>query len=383
MEFASSSRDIMRSEAANLLDQRGQSPLNYAVQRGHNSAINWLCGQGAIVDDRSVFTAAVEGHVSCLKSLLHRGGNPNARAYNLLTDECEDETALWDTCGQGLEDVVQVLLDAGADPDELSPPTPDLIEIWEYPTPAFVAACFGGSRHIVETLFLQTKDLHLYLDYCLDAAILRGHEAVIRFLLPKLSPVDQKSEREERFLSMAMCLNLSSSIVELLLDSFGSSADLVVHLGKDGPPLSIIEVPYYYENRETVQMLLMRGATPPNRMLLTATKRNDAILLEKFLQRDVDMTMSLHTAAKYGSLQAAKLLIAKGVAIDGTDGQSKTPLIIAAESGFAEMVKLLLENGASTEARDDRGNNARISAGAKGHAHAVRALDEFALKMKN
>ncbi|KAI4674610.1 uncharacterized protein J4E88_008347 [Alternaria novae-zelandiae] len=131
-----------------------------------------------------------------------------------------------------------------------------------------------------------------------------------------------------------------------------------------------------------IEMLLKRGATPTNSMILTATETDDASLLELFLQRDVDMSMSFHVVAKHGSLQAEKLLIAKGVAINGTNGQKKTPLIIAAENGFAELVELLLKNGVSLETKDKGDKNTRMRAEAGGHADVVQVIDDWALKMK-
>ncbi|KAI4622086.1 hypothetical protein J4E83_004825 [Alternaria metachromatica] len=373
--------DMPRSDVVNLLGLRGQSPLNHATQRGHKDAIAWLCDQGATIDDKSVFTAAAEGHTSVLKYLLDRGGSPNVRACNIWTGKSEEETALWDACGQGLEDVVHVLLDAGADTDALSLPS-CLYEAFGVPTPAFVAACFGGSLKLVETLLSRTKDLHLYLDYGLEYAIGYGHEDVIRFLLPRISTVGHQSEREKRFLYFALASNVSSSIVELLLDSFRSSADLVVRLHNDGSSSRMIELAFLLKSHETLQMLLKRGAMPTTKMLRIATETDDASLLELFLQRDVDMSMSLHIAAKHGSLQAAKLLVAKGVAINGTNGQKKTPLIIAAENGFAKVVEMLLENGASSKTKDKGGKNARMRAEAGGHAGVVQVIDDWALRAK-
>ncbi|KAI4639909.1 hypothetical protein J4E93_008708 [Alternaria ventricosa] len=231
MVYFSTFPDVPRSIVVNLfVNPAGQSLLNYAAHGGHENVVIWLCDRGATVDDRSVFAAAIEGHAGVLKALLDRGGRPKVRAYNPSTKKYENETALWDACGQGLEDVAHVLLDAGADPDELNP-------------------------------------------------------------------------------------------------------------------------------------------APPN-------------LIEMLLKREVDMTMSLHIAAKHGSLRAAKLLIANGVEINGTDEQGKTPLIVAAESGFAEVLELLLKNGASAEIADRDGNDARMSAEAKGHAHVVRVIDECAVKME-
>ena len=235
---------------------------------------------------------------------------------------------------------------------------------------------------LVEILLSRTKDLHLYLDYGLESAIMRGHEDVIRFLLPRISTVGHQSEREMKFLLRAVVSNVSSSVVELLLDSFGSSADLVVRLGNTGLPWRMIEVAFHFRNHDTLQMLLKRGATPTTSMLRIATETDNASLLELFLQRDLDMNMSLHVAAKHGSLQAARLLVAKGVAINGTNGQKKTPLIIAAEHGFAKIVEMLLQNGASPKTKDKGGKNARMRAEVEGHADVVQVIDDWAFKVK-
>ncbi|KAI4634256.1 uncharacterized protein J4E87_001428 [Alternaria ethzedia] len=400
MESFSTVPGIPRSDIVNRVDLREESPLNYATEGGHQDAITWLCDREVTMDDRSVFSAAAEGHASVLKYFLDHGGNPNVRARNFRTGKSEDETALWDTCGQGLEDVVHVLLNAGADTNALSPPS-DLYEFWGVPTPAFVTACFGGSMQLVEILLTRTKDLHLYLDYGLEAAIMRGHEDVIRFLLPRISTLGHQSEREKKLLYSALRFQASSSIVEPLLDFFRSSADLVVRFGNDGLPWRMIEFPFlgllreeilcetekYHipknlNSHETLQMLLKRGATPTTRMLRIVTEKDDVSLLELFLKRDVDMSMSLHVAAKHGSFQAAKLLIAKGVAINGTNGQKKTPLIIAAENGFAKIVELLLQNGASPKTKDKGDKNARMRAEAGGHADVVQVIDDWALKVK-
>ncbi|KAI4703684.1 hypothetical protein J4E89_009907 [Alternaria sp. Ai002NY15] len=169
-----------------------------------------------------------------------------------------------------------------------------------------------------------------------------------------------------------------TSVLKYLLDR----GDSVVRLHNDGSSSRMIELAFLLKSHETLQILLKRGAMPTTKMLRIATETDDASLLELFLQRDVDMSMSLHIAAKHGSLQAAKLLVAKGVAINGTNGQKKTPLIIAAENGFAKVVEMLLENGASSKTKDKGGKNARMRAEAGGHAGVVQVIDDWALRAK-
>ena len=63
-------------------------------------------------------------------------------------------------------------------------------------------------------------------------------------------------------------------------------------------------------------------------------------------------------ACYIGQLEAAKLLLAKGAAIDAPDHAGSTPLMLAAENGRDETVKFLIAAGASLDAKDSEGRTA-------------------------
>ncbi|MBR7109855.1 MAG: ankyrin repeat domain-containing protein, partial [Akkermansia sp.] len=74
-----------------------------------------------------------------------------------------------------------------------------------------------------------------------------------------------------------------------------------------------------------------------------------------------DEVSPLHVAAKYGSVEAARLLLAAGVNPNVVDKQGNTPLMLAVASGGEnayDMVSLLLAHGANPALRNNVGKAA-------------------------
>jgi hypothetical protein len=67
---------------------------------------------------------------------------------------------------------------------------------------------------------------------------------------------------------------------------------------------------------------------------------------------------SVQAAVKVGDLGTVKSLLDKGAAVDETDDQGATPLMLATALGRADIVRLLLEHGADPNATDRSGQTA-------------------------
>lgn len=105
-----------------------------------------------------------------------------------------------------------------------------------------------------------------------------------------------------------------------------------------------IEVPSYIDS------IIVR---PQNSSILE--EQTHSPLKIKFGKSWYPLGTALHTAAAYGELDSAKLLLAHGANVNNQNTEFSTPLHHAAAQDRADMVKLLLDEGADIEARDHWG----------------------------
>jgi ankyrin repeat protein len=117
---------------------------------------------------------------------------------------------------------------------------------------------------------------------------------------------------------------------------------------------------------------------------LDAARRGDVPTMLRCLEKGVAATVkdatgrsALHFAVRDArSLDAAKVLLAKGLAADEGDGMGRTPLMEAAGNGDVAIVSWLLEQKASVTARDAQGQTPLYKAVLGGHLAAARRLLE-------
>jgi len=81
-------------------------------------------------------------------------------------------------------------------------------------------------------------------------------------------------------------------------------------------------------------------------------------------------------AVEKGDVVAVRRLLDNGAALESTDANGATPLILAAENANSAMVKLLLEKGANLAAEDQNRETPLIHAARNGSAEIVEALVE-------
>jgi len=153
-----------------------------------------------------------------------------------------------------------------------------------------------------------------------------------------------------------------------------------------------------FKHHDTVLLLLQRGASPiyPNTSKLTASILNDAIakrwmdVFKLALDRGADpngvptdQISPLCVAVAMGNVEAARLLLDKGAAIDaqGFDWMDQerrrhkmTALMVAAQIGNLPLVNLLLRKGASLRAVDQSGDMPLTWAAESGNVAVARRL---------
>ena len=87
-----------------------------------------------------------------------------------------------------------------------------------------------------------------------------------------------------------------------------------------------------------------------------------------------DANGDLRDAAKDGEVEKLHDALTKGADLETTDGERKTPLLIAAEKGHWEVIQILIEMGADLEAKDVDGSTAFMLAEKNEHANLAELL---------
>ncbi|GAA0157728.1 scaffold/adaptor protein [Lithospermum erythrorhizon] len=111
------------------------------------------------------------------------------------------------------------------------------------------------------------------------------------------------------------------------------------------------------------------------------------VMLEFALEKENNSSagfLALHCAARYGNLDAVKLLTSRGYDVNSFDGEDYTPLMLAAREGHGQMCKLLISRGACCDIKNARGETALLLAkkmNIKNNDAVSVILDELAQRL--
>ncbi|PQE14382.1 multiple ankyrin repeats single kh domain-containing protein [Rutstroemia sp. NJR-2017a BBW] len=136
---------------ANAHGEEYGNALTAAAYDGTLDILKLLLDHGADVnseDGWALQTAAAEGHVDIVKELLIRGANVNARTSN---PNFPQRTALYGACELGWDEIVDILLEHGADPNLGGGEN-------DYP---ILAAARNGESEIINKLILAHADVNV------------------------------------------------------------------------------------------------------------------------------------------------------------------------------------------------------------------------------
>ncbi|XP_003561632.1 ankyrin repeat domain-containing protein 65-like [Brachypodium distachyon] len=299
------------------------------------------CFVGATVAARLVAAGAVEA----LREVLDRS-DPSWRAADAAVDE-SGSTLLDLAVGLGRADIVQVLLEYGADADKPS----------RGRTPLENAAASGEC--LIAELLLANGATPAGSDALHEAAA-AGHSDVLKLLLGK----------QQQPASAASPTSSSSA-------SFSGSFASIDAAGRDG--------------KTALRLAAEAGCRDAVKSLLAAGARADA-------RCGADGGTALHAAARRGDEAVARLILAHGPAGTASvrDAKGKTAyetaaeeghngrimdylglgeaILAAARKGEARAVRRAADGGASVEGRDAHGWTPLMRAAFKGRADTVRDL---------
>ncbi|XP_046902418.1 ankyrin repeat domain-containing protein 50 [Hypomesus transpacificus] len=406
-----------------VADREGRTPLIAAAYMGHREAVEILLDHGADVrladdDGRTALSVAalcvptaagVKGYGEVASLLLERGANPGHRDRDSMTP-------LLLAAYEGHEEVVELLLEAGADVDESAGPHAAAV------TPLLAAAAMGHAATVGRILFWgaavdgidgegrtalslaaargSLEVVCALLDRGLDenhkddmgwtplhAAACEGHRAVCAALTERGSTARVgEMDMEGRTPLILAAQEGHCGTARLLLDRRSP----IDHRAYDGH--SALSAAALEGHAEVSELLMRRGTDTdvrdaegrPLLYLLVLENRLDmaALLMEKggvpLESRDAEGRSALHAASWQGDVDAVGLLLRRGADPNAQDTEGRTPLHSVAWRGHAEVGRLLLETrGTDVDLACRRQAATALSIAAQeGHANIVAMLLE-------
>lgn len=313
----------------NILDQKGQTPLDLALAMNVGAVVNLLLFHGA------------NDNTGQARKLLSEMNSPAEDQLLSAVDDGSGRLPVHWAAWVGSNRVFRAILDKN------SPTQPkDILEL----TPLHIAAT-NGSLSIVEMLLkhsaieVDVKDRRGQT--ALHHAASSGHDAIVRLLLQYGANVNAKDVNEEMPLHKTVIFGEEQTL-RLLLDL---GADQETRYGDGGTLLHKAASEGHFT---TARLLLSRQADVQARNLKHDT--------------------ALHRAAHAGHEAIVSLLLDHGADIEGENENGEHPLHQAASQGLVKVVELLLVKGANQAATDGHGETIFHKATSAGQVTTLRFL---------
>ena len=325
-----------------------KTPLNAALYRGHLNIALFLLERGADTEivswegHTALYIASSQGYANAVRSLIDRGADPNAICEGFDEDwGYYGNEVKWTPLHEAIynkhRDIAILLLECGAATEILS----------SLGQTALYMASSRGYADVVQSLIDHGADLNTKCQDCIEgdfdvkwaplhAAINNGHRGTTLVLLEGGADTETRCNWDKTALFMA---------------SSGECADtvrqLVIHGGDLHAECKSLDV-----NNNIVEM------TPLHEALCTENLPNAKVLLEHGANPNAPDKLgrtALHVTTFRGGVTHVELLLENGAEVDVRDELGRTPLHEAAYYRDLPVVAVLLNWGANPHAQTYNG----------------------------
>jgi ankyrin repeat protein len=382
------------------INSKGRTPAIAAMQEDHRAIVEYLVGEGAVVN---LHLAAYLGDVDKVKSLIDAGADVNAKDSNTWTP------LLYAGSG-GHWEVARALITAGADLNAKADGR-SFARQFDCGT-VLHCAVRGGHAELAELLLDRGVDREVrdkYGETPLEWAVRNGRLAMVQLLIAKGANPNSRAKENYFCSGTPLGIAIDHGYADIADALIVGGADVNARDEAGWTSLHVAVTSYYQPALEAAVPMKppeLSDAQTYRDQYNAMSKRTYAALVVQMTRvlighgaevsaKDEEGITPLHCASYHGLRDAMQLLIAKGadvnaksvrdpnpddsIAWEGRDlgyrlSPGVTPLHEAAFSGDPCVVEMLLTHGARVEAADELGATALHYAAALGNADVVKVL---------
>ncbi|GMV93853.1 MAG: hypothetical protein AMXMBFR82_36310 [Candidatus Hydrogenedentota bacterium] len=323
----------------------GETILTMATWMDQAKAVEFLLERGADPNETGknspapLLWAVAQDSQNLVKRLLDAGADPNAavpktKRHGIFDKYPKGTTALMIAAAKGRSKIVDILLEAGVDPQ---------VENGEGRTAVDFAAKAGRGKVLERlertgaTVDRSSKELQ---DALLLQAVESGNVADVKKALAAGAKADATKKKGHPTALMTACLEGRDDIVRALLDA-GAKVDRVCEWGQAPLRNAVVR-----GHTGVVRMLLEAGANP------SLSYPSASIPAEEKNTVFPSMESPLMDAANLGRPEILELLIEFGADVNQVSESGKNPLLAAVWGRHFDLAKRLLAAGATRRIED-------------------------------
>ena len=333
--------------------------------------------------DFGLQAASIGGLKDVVQTLLDKGADVNVQGWQY-------GNALLAASSGGHQDIVQMLLDKGANINA-QVGWYSIYSEGEWYGNALQAASSRGDQGVVQILLEKGADVNAqggWFSNALCAASSEGHQDVVKILLDKGANINAQSIGY----GSALCAASSGGYQDVVKTLLDKGADVNVQGGDDGNALQAASYEGYLH---IIQVLLNKGANINaqggryGNALQAALYRGRQDIVQTLLDKGADVNTqgghygnALQTASSRGYQDIVQMLLNKGADINAQGGHYGNALQAASSEGHQDVVQTLLDKGADVNAQGGHYGNALQAASSKGRQDVVQILLEKGADVK-